>query len=152
MIAFGVFGIFLKAPGWCLGFAFLAKGESKTFFVNELCFEIYALLSNILFYHLWGLNGLGLSFIFNYIIYVIQCSIVCNKRYNYRIDISVLRFFAPQFLISLLILLIVLICKYLTFALRPLYIMFVSRMRGRSCWIIYKECANLHIFFKIQKR
>ena len=107
MIAFGVLGIFLKAPGWCLGFAFLAKGESKTFFINELCFEIYALLFNIIFYHLWGLNGLGLSFIFNYIIYFIQCTIVCHKRYNYSIDITVLRFFSPQFIISLLILFIV---------------------------------------------
>lgn len=109
MIAFGVFGIFLKAPGWCLGFAFLAKGESKIFFINELCAEIYTLLTNILFYHLWGLNGLGLSFIVNYLIYTIQCIFVCHNRYNYNVAMSVLRFFAPQFLISLVILLIVIL-------------------------------------------
>ena len=107
MIAFGIFGIFLKAPGWCLGFAFLAKGESKVYFFNELFAEIYFLFFNILLYYLWGLNGLGLSFVINYLIYFIQIAIICHKRYNYNIDIIVLRFFAPQFLISLIILLIV---------------------------------------------
>lgn len=107
MIAFGVFGIFLKAPGWCLGFTFLAKGDSKMFFVNELCAEIYFLLINILFYHLWGLNGLGASFVINYLLYYLQVTIVAHIRYNYKVDITVLRFFIPQFLISLLILVIV---------------------------------------------
>ena len=79
------------------------------FFINELCAEIYFLLFNILFFHLWGLNGLGLSFIVNYLLYYIQCTIVCHKRYNYIIDVSVLHFFAPQFLISLIILLIVIL-------------------------------------------
>jgi len=107
MIAFGVFGIFLKAPGWCLGFTFLAKGDSKMFFVNELCAESYFLIFNILFYHLWGLNGLGASFIFNYLLYYLQVTIVAHIRYNYKLDAAVFRFFAPQFFISLLVLIIV---------------------------------------------
>lgn len=107
MIAFGVFGVFLKAPGWCLGFTFLAKGDSKVFFINELCAEIYSLLLNISFYYLWGLNGLGASFIINYLLYCTQVTIVSHVRYNYQIDLAVLRFFAPQFFISLLILIIV---------------------------------------------
>lgn len=107
MIAFGVFGVFLKAPGWCLGFTFLAKGDSEVFFINELCAEIYSLLLNISFYYLWGLNGLGASFIINYLLYCTQVTIVSHVRYNYQIDLAVLRFFAPQFFISLLILIIV---------------------------------------------
>lgn len=106
MIAFGVFGIFLKAPGWCLGFTFLAKGDSKMFFVNELCAESYFLFFNILFYHLWGLNGIGASFIVNYFLYYLQVAIVAHIRYNYKLDAAVFRFFAPQFFISLLILII----------------------------------------------
>ena len=107
MIAFGVFGIFLKVPGWCLGFTFLAKGDSKAFFFNELCAEIYFLILNVLFYHLWGLNGLGFSFVINYLIYCIQVTVVAHIRYNYNIDKAVLRFFAPQFFINLIILLTV---------------------------------------------
>lgn len=107
MIAFGVFGIFLKAPGWCLGFTFLAKGDSKAFFINELCSEAYFLIMNILFYHLWGLNGLGVSFIINYLLYYIQVTIVAHIRYNYIIDLTVLRFFVLQMSISSFILVIV---------------------------------------------
>lgn len=77
------------------------------FFVNELCAGIYFLLINILFYHLWGLNGLGASFVINYLLYYLQVTIVAHIRYNYKVDITVLRFFIPQFLISLLILVIV---------------------------------------------
>ena len=107
MIAFGVFGIFLKAPGWCLGFTFLAKGEPKTFFINELCAEIYFLLLNVLFYHLWGLNGLGASFVICYLMYFLQVAIVAHVRYNYKVDMTVFYFFVPQLLISSLILVIV---------------------------------------------
>lgn len=107
MIAFGVFGIFFKAPGWCLGFTFLAKGEPKTFFINELCAEIYFLLLNILFYHIWGLNGLGASFVIFYLMYFLQVTIVAHVRYNYKVDMTVLCFFVPQLLISSLILVIV---------------------------------------------
>lgn len=153
MIAFGVFGIFLKAPGWCLGFAFLAKGESKIFFINELCSEIYFILFNILFYKLWGLNGLGLSFIMNYLIYFLQCAIVCHKRYNYNIEISVLHFFAPQFLISLLILLIVIllpsIYKYtIGFPLVVLSIYFSYRKLQMKFNIAAYIHSKINIFYK----
>ena len=133
MIAFGVFGIFLKAPGWCLGFTFLAKGDSKAFFINELCAEFYFLILNILFYHLWGLNGLGISFVINYLLYYIQVTIVAHIRYNYRIDMAVLRFFVPQFFISLLILVTVI---YLS----PIYkYLFGTILVALSAYLSYRE-------------
>ena len=34
------------------------------------------------FYLIWGLTGLGISFIVSYIYYMLQCAYVCNKRNN----------------------------------------------------------------------
>ncbi len=109
MITLGIFGVFFKAPGWCLGFTFVAKGDTKAYFWNELASETYSLIFNILFYKLWGLNGLGLSFVVNYIIYLIQVNIVCRHRYNFRLDKKILKSFVPQVLISLIIMLIVIL-------------------------------------------
>ena len=66
VVTFGILGVFFKAPGWCLGLTFVAKGDSKTFFYNELLCEIVSLFLNIFCYKYWGLDGLGFSFLFIY--------------------------------------------------------------------------------------
>lgn len=103
MILCGILGIFLKAPGWCLGFTFLAKGDSKAFFWNELAAETINLVLCLISYNVMGLNGLGVAFILEYLIYDVQCIIVCKIRYNYKLNYETLRIFIPQFVISLII-------------------------------------------------
>lgn len=103
MIMWGVFGIFFKVPSWCIGFAFLAKGDSKAFFWNEFISEIVLLTFNISLYSIWGLNGLGISFLLGYVYYLIQCYVVCKIRYDYSMDPIILKIFIPQFILSSLI-------------------------------------------------
>lgn len=136
MITLGIFGVFFKAPGWCLGFTFVAKGDSRAFFWNELVSETYFLIFNILFYKLWGLNGLGLSFVINYIIYLIQVNVVCRKRYDFRLDKNILKSFVPQVFISLVIMLIVI---FLPKVYR--YTIGVALV-ALSCYLAYKELSK----------
>lgn len=133
MITFGLLGLLFKAPGWCLGFSFLAKGDSRSFWINEFVSEIYFLFFNILFYRFWGLDGIGASFLINYIVYWIQCVFICSKKYNYKINKNVIAILIPQFLLSMGIVLISIYCtaiyKYIIGTCFVLVSMYVSYKR-----------------------
>lgn len=103
MVMYGILGVFFKVPGWCLGFSFIAKGDSIVFFINEFCYETFSLILNVLFYHWYGLNGLGLSFLVGYIVYAIQCYFVCHIRYRYIIYKDLIIVFIPQILLGIIV-------------------------------------------------
>ena len=131
MISLGIFGVLFKAPSWCLGYSFIAKGDTKAFFVNELVAEVVGVILNISFYYIWGLNGLGLSFVIWYIIYLAQVFAVTKYRYDYVFDKSILIVFIPQIIICGIILAFVILLKgwirYVTcapFVLLSFYIAF----------------------------
>ena len=69
MLQYSILGIFFKAASWAIGYVFLARGDSKTFFWSEIIANSYMLLFNILGYKYFGLTGLGISFLFSYIIF-----------------------------------------------------------------------------------
>lgn len=102
MINISMLGMFFKAPSWCLGYVFLGKGDSKAFFWNELVTIIYTLVLNIVLYHFWGLTGMGVSFLFSFLIYWIQNIFVCHYRYGYEFKWSFMITFIPQYVIACL--------------------------------------------------
>lgn len=102
MINFAMIGMFFKSPGWCLGYVFLAKGDSKAFFYNEIATLVFSTLCNMLFYYKWGLTGLGISYIVIYFVYWMQQLVVCRWLYKYSFDVKVLKAVAPHFMIALL--------------------------------------------------
>jgi O-antigen/teichoic acid export membrane protein len=104
MILWAVLGIFFKATSWPIAFIFLAKGESKLFFVSELIANTYLLLFNLLGYKFMGLMGLGISFLITYIIYLIQIYLIGKIKYNFS--------FHPQFIIILIVQLIMASTSY----------------------------------------
>ena len=100
MINISMLGMFFKAPSWCLGYVFLGKGDSKAFFWNELVVIIYTMALNIVFYSLWGLTGMGVSFLLSFFIYWIQNIIVCHMRYGYIFSPSFLKTMTPQMIVA----------------------------------------------------
>lgn len=143
MIMLGIIGVFFKAPSWCLGFTFLAKGDTRAFFVNELISEFYILMLNLLFYYLWGLNGLGGSFLLSYIIYFVQCYFICKVRYHISIDVSVFQILIPQLLLSLAMFYVVVYSssnlKYIFFAPFLLLVSFILAYKNLSKKINIKK-------------
>lgn len=137
MIMFGILGVFFKAPGWCLGLTFVAKGDSTTFFYNELLCEIVSLFLNIFCYKYWGLDGLGFSFLFIYFIYAIQVFVVCRIKYKFYFKFSILKNFMLQFFLSLIILIVV-----MNFSNCLRYVL-CSCIACISVYISYKECNNI---------
>lgn len=84
-------GMPFKAMSWAIAYQFIAKGNTKLFFLNELIANAYILALNILGYKLYGFDGLGISFALSYVIYAAQIYFVAKRKYGYGISHNLLR-------------------------------------------------------------
>ena len=107
MIYCAVIGVFFKAVSWSVAFIFLAKGDGKLFFWNELIANIYLLTLNLLGYYYMGLTGLGISFAVAYLVYMCQVYFVSKIKYGFSFQINFIVIFVIQFSITILGFLIV---------------------------------------------
>lgn len=83
MIRWAALGMYFKAASWAIAFVFLAKGKSQLFFWNETIANTYVLLLNIAGYKIYGLTGLGISFLIAYLLYFLQVYFLTKKNYNF---------------------------------------------------------------------
>jgi len=98
MIQWAALGMFFRAASWTIGFLYLAKGALKLCFINELLANIYILILNVIGYKYWGLEGLGISFLIVYVIYLLQVFFICNKKYAFNFNKSFNKIFVLQLL------------------------------------------------------
>jgi O-antigen/teichoic acid export membrane protein len=101
-----VLGMQFKAISWTMGYVYLAKGNGRLFLIMEIISGIVILLLNILFYYLYGLNGLGISFIVTYALAMIFSYVVLNRMYGFS--------FADKFLGTLVITFSLVAASFLT--------------------------------------
>lgn len=101
MITWASLGMYFKAASWSISYVFLAKSDSKFFFVNELSVIVYGLFLNIFGYYYYGLEGLGISFLLMYFFYFIQVFFVCKKRYAFILQTNFIKILIQQFVIGL---------------------------------------------------
>jgi O-antigen/teichoic acid export membrane protein len=97
MLYWAALGMFFKAASWAISFILLAKGVSKLFFWNELISNIYLLGLSLLGYHFMGLEGLGISFMLTYLLYLIQVYFVSKIKFEFAFDSAFLKIFIFQF-------------------------------------------------------
>lgn len=100
MVQWASQGILFKAASWSIGFLFLAKGDSKLFFWNEVFANLYILILNVVGYKYFGLEGLGISYLLSFVIYFVQVYIVTKKRYNFVMRKELKFIFLIQFIIG----------------------------------------------------
>ena len=96
MIQWAALGMYFKAASWAIAFIFLAKGASRLYFWNELIANIYGLGFNIIGYRLGGLNGLGISFLASYIIYLAQVFFLTRYNYAFSLHPTFVKIFVIQ--------------------------------------------------------
>ena len=101
MIQWAALGMLFKAVSWANCYIILAKGDSKLFFWSELIGSVYMLGLNILGYHLFGLTGLGGSFMVGYIFYFIQIFIISKLKYQFSFNSYFVRIFIVQLLLAI---------------------------------------------------
>lgn len=83
MVSIGILGMLFKSISWSMGFILIAKGDSKMFLFTSVIFNMLLLLMNVGGYYLYGLTGLGISFLGYYIIHFYALKIITNHRYNF---------------------------------------------------------------------
>ena len=98
-ILWAIVGMMFKAASWVVSYLFLAKAESRLFVINETIGNTYTLLLNLIGYYWWGLNGLGISFVVSYLVYLLQVYIISNKRYGFAYSNEFFKVFFTQLLL-----------------------------------------------------
>ena len=76
LISWGMIGIVWRTLSWCMAFVILAKGDGKMFLITEAVSDVIGFGLNVWLYQLWGLTGLGISFMVWYIIYTAMIYVV----------------------------------------------------------------------------
>lgn len=98
-------GTVFRAMSWCVAFVILAKGSGKIYLLTESLSAVVELVLNISFYHLWGLTGLGASYVVWYIIYTLIVWIVYRYTYGLTFIPAALCSVAWAFFIAVTVLL-----------------------------------------------
>lgn len=102
LIQWAALGMYFKAAGWCIGFVFLAKGDSKVFFWSELITNAYLLLFNILGYKYFGLTGMGISFLISYVFLLLQVYFIAKYKYEFSFSTQFYKIFGIQLIIGII--------------------------------------------------
>lgn len=96
MLYWASIGMFFKASSWSIAFLFLAKSDSKLYFLNEFTANFLKLVLNITGYYLGGLTGLGISFAISYVIYLMQVYLVSHYKFQFTFIRSYFKIFFIQ--------------------------------------------------------
>jgi O-antigen/teichoic acid export membrane protein len=91
-----IMGMLFKTASWAIAYQFIAKGESKLFITNEIMANIYALIFNVVGYMVYGLDGLGISFVLSNLVYLIQVFVLAKLKYNFSFSKSFITIFFSQ--------------------------------------------------------
>jgi O-antigen/teichoic acid export membrane protein len=133
MIHWAALGMFFKVVSWCIGYIFLAKGASKTFFWSELFSNTILLVLNILGYRFFGLEGMGTSFLMGYSLYLIMIFFIAKHKYQFSFDTGFYKIFGLQLLLGVL-------CFLVSRYMQTPYMYVVGIIIiCISCWFSYKE-------------
>lgn len=76
-------GILFKAISWAISYQFIAKQDMKSFLVCEVAGNAITLVSSILGYQLYGLNGLGVAFVVSYVFFTALVFYVSYHNYQF---------------------------------------------------------------------
>lgn len=101
MIQWAAIGIYFKAVSWSISYSFVAKGAGRLYFWNEFSANLYMLLLNIVGYRILGLEGLGLSFLLGYAIYLIQVYVISAIKYQFKLHSSFFRIVIFQLVLGI---------------------------------------------------
>ncbi len=79
VIRWQILGIALRVVSWPMGFVQLGKGMSKLFMLTETVFAVLNVALLLVCMKFWGLEGIGISFMFLYVVYTITMLVVCRR-------------------------------------------------------------------------
>jgi len=98
----GMLGMLFRAASWSMGYILIAKGDSKLFIKTSIFFNSVFLINNVIAYHFYGFEGMGFSFLINFIIHFIGVLWLCRKKYEFSFSTAFYRIFSCCIIFCLL--------------------------------------------------
>lgn len=83
MLEFLMFGMFFRAISWCLSYAFIARGDSRLFLINECVMFVVSLSLNYAGFYYGSYTGVGIAIILVYIIYTLLMLVVGRRKFGF---------------------------------------------------------------------
>lgn len=99
LVCWGILGMVIKAVSWSMGYILIARGDSRVFVKTSIFFNSVFLISNIAGFHFYGLQGLGITFLINYIIHFLGLKLITAKKYGFGFDSEFYKLFLNCILI-----------------------------------------------------
>ena len=96
-----LFAIIIKAIIWPLAFVILAKGDNKLYFKQEIISDIFLLVSTVFFYHYFGLVGIGMASLIQFIFYGCYIIPILKNKYDFSIRKDTLKILLVCLLIGM---------------------------------------------------
>jgi O-antigen/teichoic acid export membrane protein len=140
-IMWAVLAIPLKGLVWVVGYIILAKGKNKLFLTVEIIANVIVLCFNLLFYHFFGLSGLGISLSISYFIVTIYMLIILKRKFDFQ-------FFKPVYKLLFLSLLSLSLCLFVTITIPKPYLYILQLIIVASTIYYYSFELNKRISFK----
>jgi O-antigen/teichoic acid export membrane protein len=88
MIGWSFLGTYFKLISWTQSYMILSEGNNKRFMLNEVISIVFSLSITILGYELWGLDGLGITYLLGFVFYTLQTNYFCGKWYGFEFKSS----------------------------------------------------------------
>ena len=114
MMYWAMFATYFQLFSWALSLTFIAKADFKTLVFTEFSSNLYVIPSQLIGYKLAGLTGVGLAYLFNYIIYSLQCYVTCKRRYGIAV-------FKESFVVYIKQIPVIVCCLLVTIFLNNVY-------------------------------
>jgi O-antigen/teichoic acid export membrane protein len=96
LVSWGILGMIFKMGSFSMGYIIIAKADTKLFVKTIIAFNLLLFSLNILGYNLYGIEGLGISFLVHFIIHFISLLIITKWRYNFSFKSE----FYPIFIVA----------------------------------------------------
>lgn len=132
-IFWAVLAIPLKGLVWVLGFILLAKGDNKLFLTVEILANLLLLGFNLICYTYFGIDGLGISMLVSYLVFIVLMLIVLKSKYTFKFEKTVYKL-----LIQSIVSLVLCLVSIYTLGYPRAYIV-ESMIVLATLWIFYKE-------------
>lgn len=87
-VGYAAVGSIFKAISWCMAFVVLIGGNGKLFLLTETLSAIATVGCNVLGWHFWGLDGLGMMYALNFLLYTVIMYVCYRGVYSLRVHRS----------------------------------------------------------------
>lgn len=92
-LSWAILGMIFKVVSTSMGYILIVKGAHRLFLGTELFSWSTILITNIIGYTVWGIEGIGIAFLFSYVCYLTVVGISCRKIFKVVFNREVLYLF-----------------------------------------------------------